>query len=76
MCESTMGKNLRNPQPVIVNGVNYGHAEGIFQFIPSTWTRMSNHAGYGGKSMYDTEANVNTAAWAFSTGHGNEWACR
>ena len=74
-CESTMGKNLRNPQPVIVNGVNYGHAEGVFQFIPSTWARMSSQAGYGGRSVYDIEANINTAAWAFSTGHRSEWEC-
>lgn len=75
MCESTMGKNLRNPSPVIVKGVNYGHAEGVFQFIPSTWERMSAQAGFGGKSVYDTYANVNTAAWAFSTGHRGEWEC-
>ena len=75
MCESTMGKNLRNPTPVIINGVNYGHAEGVYQFIPSTWQRMSQQAGFGGKSVYDTYANINTAAWAFSTGHRAEWEC-
>lgn len=75
-CESTMGKNLRNPAPVIVKGVNYGHAEGVFQFIPSTWERMSNQAGFGGRSVLDTYANINTAAWAFSTGHKGEWECK
>jgi peptidoglycan hydrolase CwlO-like protein len=75
-CESTMGANLRNPSPVIVNGVNYGHAEGVFQFIPSTWTRMSSQAGYGGASVYDTVANVNTAAWAFANGNKGEWECQ
>lgn len=75
MCESTMGKNLRNPQPVVVNGVNYGHAEGIYQFIPSTWQRMSAQAGFGGESVYNHYANINTAAWAFSTGHRAEWEC-
>jgi hypothetical protein len=75
-CESSMGTNLRNPSPVIVNGVNYGHAEGVYQFIPSTWTRMSNQAGYGGASVYDTVANVNTAAWAFANGNKNEWECK
>ena len=74
-CESTMGANLRNPQPVIVNGISYGHAEGVFQFIPSTWERMSAQAGFGGQSVYETYANVNTAAWAFSTGHRAEWEC-
>lgn len=74
-CESTLGKNLRNPNPVVIAGVNYGHAEGIFQFIPSTWTRMSREAGFYNSSVYDAYANVNTAAHAFSTGKRGEWEC-
>ena len=74
-CESTLGVNTRNPEPVIINGVNYGHAEGVFQFIPSTWERMSSQAGYGGRSVQDVHANINTAVWAFSTGHAGEWEC-
>lgn len=76
LCESTMGKNMRNSTPVIVRGVNYGHAEGVYQFIPSTWQRMSSQAGFKGASVYDTYANVNTAAWAFSSGHKGEWECQ
>ncbi len=75
-CESTMGANLRNPNPVIVKGKNYGHAEGVFQFIPSTWTRMSSQAGYSGASVYNTNANINVAAWAFANGNKGEWECR
>lgn len=75
-CESTMGKNLRNSSPVIVNGVNYGHAEGIFQFIPSTWERMSSDAGFEGASVYDSYSNINVAAHAFSTGKKGEWECK
>ncbi len=75
-CESTFNPSARNPSPVIVNGVNYGHAEGLFQFIPSTWQRMSTQAGYGGRPVTDVVANANTAAWAFSTGHAGEWECR
>lgn len=76
MCESTMNPFARNTQPVIVGGVNYGHAEGLFQFIPGTWTRMSTQAGYAGASVTDVHANANVAAWAFSTGHKGEWECK
>lgn len=75
-CESTLGVNLRNPNPVIDRyGVNHGHAEGIFQFIPATWTRMSREAGFANESVYNSYANVNTAAHAFSTGKRGEWEC-
>ena len=75
-CESTYGANLRNPLPVVIKGVSYGHAEGIFQFLPSTWTRMSTQAGFGGSSVYDAYANVNVAAWAFANGAKDEWECK
>lgn len=70
-CESTL-----NP-----NAVNYnytaggGHPSGLYQYIPSTWTRMSQQAGYAGSSVFDPVANANVAAWAFSTGHAGEWSC-
>lgn len=70
-CESTL-----NP-----NSVNYnyyaggGHPSGLFQFIPSTWERMSNQAGYGGASVFDAVANANVAAWAFANGRASEWEC-
>ncbi len=39
-------------------------ASGVFQFIPSTWTPVSQAAGWGGASVFDGEANVAVAAWA------------
>lgn len=70
-CESTL-----NP-----NAVNYnyyaggGHPSGLYQFIPSTWARMSSQAGYGGASVFDATANANVAAWAFANGRASEWEC-
>lgn len=76
LCESTLNPNARNPQPVIVRGVNYGHAQGLYQFIPSTWTRMSTQAGYSGASVTDAVANASTFAWAIKNGHAGEWECK
>lgn len=76
ICESRLKPEAVNPEPVIVNGVNYGHAKGVFQFIDDTWRRMSTQAGYAGASVFDVEANINVAAWAFAHGHSGEWACK
>lgn len=71
-CES--GLNASN--------VNYnyyaggGHPSGVFQFIPDTWTRMSNQAGFGGASVFDAYSNVNVAAWAWANGRSGEWECQ
>lgn len=71
-CESGFNPNAVNK--------NYyaggGNPSGVFQFIPSTWTRMSNQAGFGGQSVFDAYANVNTAAWGFANGRASEWECR
>lgn len=75
-CESTTTPTKVNPQPVIVRGVNHGHAAGLYQFIPSTWARMSSQAGFGGADVFNAYANANTFAWAISTGHAGEWECK
>lgn len=71
-CESRFNPNAVNK--------NYtaggGHPSGLFQFIPSTWTRMSLQAGYAGSSVFDATANANVAAWAFSHGRASEWECK
>ena len=41
-------------------------ASGVFQFIPSTWTVLSEEAGYGGDSPFKARPNIGTAAWAVS----------
>lgn len=76
MCESSLNPSERNDTPVLVKGKNYGHAQGLYQFIPSTWERMSAQAGYGGASVFDAVSNANVFAWAISTGHAGEWECK
>lgn len=53
-----------------------GNPSGVFQYLPDTWKRMSNNAGFGGADVFDAYANVNVAAHAFSTGRSGEWACK
>lgn len=75
-CESSFNPLSQNPNPVIYNGKNLGHAQGLFQFIPSTWAWMSAEAGYQGASVWDPVANANVAAWAWKNGHGSHWECQ
>lgn len=70
-CESTFNPNAGATVPVW----NGEKAQGLFQFIPSTWARMSAQAGYTGASVFDPVANANVAAWAFANGHSGEWEC-
>ncbi len=61
------------------NARNSSGAEGVYQFMPRTWSYYSHLAGWGGASAYWAKANVATAAWvvrhhgwsAWSTG----WRC-
>ncbi|MCZ6739097.1 MAG: transglycosylase SLT domain-containing protein [Actinobacteria bacterium] len=53
-CESNGNPDAYNP---------YSGASGLFQFIPSTWASAAPKAGYGGRSAFEPEANIATAAW-------------
>jgi hypothetical protein len=50
-----------NGDPLAVNPRT--NASGLFQFIPSTWNWASPLAGWNGTSVFDPDANVDTAAW-------------
>ena len=53
-CESNGDPDAYNP---------YSGASGLFQFIPSTWASTAPKSGYGGRSVFEPEANVASAAW-------------
>ena len=76
MCESTLNPNAVNKTHVIVSGKDYGAAKGLYQFIDSTWLRMSAQAGYSGASVFDATANANVFAWAIANGRAGEWQCK
>ena len=48
-------------------------AAGVFQFIPSTWTSLSEAAGWGGSSVFEAEANVAVAAWTVEHAGWGGW---
>lgn len=75
-CESTYNPNVVNPNHVYVHGVDYGTPKGLYQFLDSTWVRMSAQAGYAGYSVFNAYANANVTAWAWSHGHSGEWECQ
>lgn len=61
-CESNL-----NPDEVGAQG-----EQGIFQFMPSTWTSTP----YADQSPFDPWANANAAGWMWSVGRRGEWVCQ
>ncbi|MCA9862769.1 MAG: transglycosylase SLT domain-containing protein [Thermomicrobiales bacterium] len=59
-----------NLDPCAVN--RSGPYYGLFQFLKSTW----NKTPYGDQSIYDPKAQAMAAAWMWSEGRKNEWACK
>ena len=47
-------------------------ATGLFQFLPSTWATTI----YAERDIFDPEVNAYAAAWMWSVGRRNEWACQ
>jgi hypothetical protein len=68
MCESHL-----DPSAINQNQPNHPDAaRGLFQFRPSTWATTP----YADQDIFDAEANANAAAWMWSVGRRNEWACQ
>jgi hypothetical protein len=62
-CESGYNPDARNPSG----------AEGLFQFMPSTFANTP--PGRAGGSIWDPTANAQAAAWMYSQGRQGEWEC-
>jgi soluble lytic murein transglycosylase-like protein len=62
-CESTY-----NPQAVNSDS----GAEGLFQFLPSTWVGTP----FAAQSPFDPVANAKAAAWLLQTYGPNQWECQ
>lgn len=62
-CESTYNPHAVNPSG----------AEGLFQFMPSTFAKTP--PGLAGGSIWDPVANSQAAAWMYSQGRQGEWEC-
>jgi hypothetical protein len=57
--------------PLAVNPIT--GASGLFQFIPSTWTSLSELAGWGGASVFEARANAAVAAWTVANYGWHPW---
>lgn len=69
-CESLGDPNARNPR---------SGASGLFQHMPRYWSDRSAAAGFGGRSIFDPEANVGVAAWMiyeYPGGGWKHWVCK
>lgn len=59
-----------NYNPFAVN--RYSGASGLFQFLPSTWQSMPQHA----QSVFDPVANAQAAAVLYQRSGPNQWSCK
>lgn len=62
-CESTYDPNAVNAD---------SGAEGLFQFLPSTWRGTP----YASQSPFDPVANASAAVWLLQTYGAGQWECR
>jgi hypothetical protein len=62
-CESTYDPNAVNA---------YSGAQGLFQFLPSTWQETP----FASASPFDPRANAQAAAWLLQTYGPSQWQCQ
>lgn len=62
-CESTYDPNAVNAS---------SGAEGLFQFLPSTWAGTP----FASSSPFDPQANASAAAWLYQTYGPSQWECQ
>ena len=68
-CESRLDPLAKNRQAVVVGGISYGHASGLFQFLPSTFASVSNG------DIWSVEDQTNAYVTMVEQGRIIEWAC-
>jgi hypothetical protein len=68
LCVAEAESNL---DPLAVNPAT--GASGLFQFIPSTWASLSELAGWGGASVFESRANAAVAAWTVAQYGWHPW---
>ena len=63
-----MSDKVLGPEAYNSSGPYYG----LYQFLKSTWSKTD----WGNQSIWDPEAQAMAAAWMWSEGRKNEWACK
>ena len=66
---TALHESTDNPSAIQIGG---GGAEGLFQFIPSTWATTPQ--GAAGDSIFDATASAQAAAWMYSQGQQGQWS--
>lgn len=68
-CESGGNPEAVNP---------FSGASGLFQHLPEYWPERATAAGFAGRSIFDPEANIGTAAYLFGTRDTpwQDWVCK
>lgn len=73
-CESTMGKNLINPNYTAPDGSN---PTGVFQFTQETWYDLAPNLGYKKTDeRLNNFKNIELTMWAFRDGQSWRWECK
>ena len=47
--------------------------QGMLQYDPSLWVKLSKDAGFAGASIWDAKSQIYTTAWAWAHGHRSRW---
>jgi hypothetical protein len=47
--------------------------QGMLQYDPTLWVKLSKDAGFAGASIWDAKAQIYTTAWAWAHGHRSRW---
>jgi hypothetical protein len=68
LCVAETESNL---DPLAVNPIT--GASGLFQFLPSTWSSLSEMAGWSGASVFEARANAAVAAWTVAHYGWHPW---
>ena len=66
---TALHESTDNPSAIQIGG---GGAEGLFQFIPSTW--VTTPQGAAGDSIFDATSSAEAAAWMYSQGQQGQWS--
>ena len=68
LCVAETESNL---DPLAVNPIT--GAAGLFQFLPSTWSSLSDLAGWGDASVFEARANAAVASWTVAHYGWHPW---
>lgn len=76
MCESSLENGKTDPIAIYSARYGYEHAQGVFQFLPSTFYANASRIGIQNPNIWNADQNIQVAVWMFSQGQSGQWACK